>query len=210
MTSSLIDENCLIIFTRYPEVGTTKTRMIPVMGAEKAASLQRKMTEHTIQTNTLLSDQFPVKIMIFYTGGNLSLIKNWLGNQYDYVNQGSGDLGERLKSAFETVFEQGKGKVVIIGTDCPDITPIILKQGFDALNNHDLVLGPAKDGGYYLIGIKCLISELFQGISWGTETVFAETIKIGTQLGLKTAFLPELTDIDRPEDLPIWQKYCKL
>lgn len=205
-----MDENYLIVFTRYPEVGTTKTRIIPVIGAKKAASLQQKMTEHTIDTVKLLSNQFPVKIMVFYTGGDLNLMKNWLGNQYNYVNQGSGDLGERLKIAFQRVFEQTTGKVLIIGTDCPDITSTILKQGFDALKDHDLVLGPATDGGYYLIGIKSLIPELFQGISWGTETVLAETVKIGIQLGLNTAFLPELADIDRPEDLPVWQKYCKL
>ncbi len=134
-------------------------------------------------------------------------MKNWLGNQYNYLKQSSGDLGERLNDAFKSAFNAGMEKVLIIGTDCPDITPAILEQGFEGLDHHDLVLGPAMDGGYYLIGQQRLIPELLEGISWGTETVLGETKDIAAKLHLKTAFLPELADVDRPEDLKVWYKH---
>jgi hypothetical protein len=206
LSSSPFNPHLVIIFTRYPEVGKTKTRMIPVLGAQGAANLQRQMTEYTLTTVKQLQGQFPVSIAIFYTGGNLQLVKTWLKNGYDYVNQGEGDLGVRLSSAFQRAFEQGMTKVIIIGIDCPDITASILRHGFEMLNHHDLVLGPALDGGYYLIGTKRPIPELFKDIFWGTGEVLQQTKAIAAKLDLKMAFLPPLADIDRPEDLSIWQR----
>jgi hypothetical protein len=90
---------------------------------------------------------------------------------------------------------------VIIGTDCPDLTIEILTQAFEALKQHDLVLGPAADGGYYLIGLRRLLPELFVEVSWGTSQVRQQTVEIAQSLDLAIAFLPLLNDIDRPEDL---------
>ncbi|MGK7934044.1 MAG: TIGR04282 family arsenosugar biosynthesis glycosyltransferase [Microcystaceae cyanobacterium] len=201
------NHHLVIIFTRYPEAGKTKTRMIPVLSAQGAANLQRQMTEHTLTTVTQLQQEFPVRIAIFYTGGTLNLVKSWLQNECDYVDQGEGDLGVRLSAAFQNAFEQGREKVLIIGIDCPEITPTILRQGFEALSHHDLVLGPAIDGGYYLIGTRRWIPELFKGITWGTGEVLKETKAIAAQLSLNTVLLPQLADVDRPEDLGIWQKF---
>lgn len=205
--SSIPNGNSILIFTRYPEAGKTKTRMIPLLGAQEAANLQRQMTEHTLTTVKQLQGQLMVNVAIFYTGGNLQLMRSWLGDEYDYVNQGEGDLGIRLSAAFQRGFEQGMGKVMIIGIDCPDLTETILRKGVEALSQHDLVLGPAIDGGYYLIGTQRWIPQLFKDISWGTGEVLNETKAIATQLNLKTALLPQLADIDRPEDLSIWRKF---
>ncbi|MEM8781058.1 MAG: TIGR04282 family arsenosugar biosynthesis glycosyltransferase [Cyanobacteria bacterium P01_G01_bin.49] len=200
-----LNENNLIIFTRYPEPGKTKTRLIPALGAKGAATLQRQLTEHTItEVKKLLQE---VTISIYYAGKNLELMQAWLGNAFNYYTQTGEDLGKRMKSAFSDSFELGFSHVVIIGIDCPDLNIALLQEAFSRLKNYDLILGEATDGGYYLIGLKRVIPELFQDIPWGTSQVLPLTKHLSEKLNLKTYFLPMLSDIDRPEDLPIWQKH---
>ncbi|MEL7079103.1 MAG: TIGR04282 family arsenosugar biosynthesis glycosyltransferase [Cyanobacteria bacterium J06582_2] len=198
----------LIIFSRYPEPGKTKTRMIPALGAVGAAELQRAMTEHTLKTAIALSAYRQVKTEVHFAGGNLELMQQWLGQDVTYVAQAEGDLGEKMRSAFAGAFV-GSQRVVIIGIDCPDIDRQILTQAFEALEERDLVLGVAEDGGYYLIGLNHLVAELFEGINWGTEQVLSQTRVIAEQLELKTHYLTTLADVDRPEDLSIWQKHTQ-
>jgi len=186
----------LIIFTRYPEAGKTKTRMIPALGAEGAANLQRKMTEQTL----LKVQQLPQLIEVHFAGGNLQLMQQWLGDNIIYQPQNQGDLGIKMQTAFARAFAAKMSKVVIIGIDCPELNSAILIEAFTALNHHDLVLGPAADGGYYLIGLTTLIPELFIGINWGTSQVLAQTKTLAENLNLKVNYLPILNDVDRPED----------
>ena len=197
----------LIIFTRYPEPGKTKTRMIPALGAKGAAELQRQMSEHTLKNATEWQKSSGGNIAIYFAGGNVSLMSNWLGKDLTYYPQVTGDLGDRMKSAFNQAFDNGATRVVIIGIDCPDINLTLLNQAFSSLAKQDLVLGKAEDGGYYLIGLNYLIPKLFQNINWGTSQVLAQTQNIANSLNLNTAYLPMLRDVDRPEDLFIWQKY---
>lgn len=197
----------LIIFTRYPEPGKTKTRMIPALGAEGAAKLQRKLTEHTLQQAKVLRSSRSVFLEVHYAGGNQQLMEQWLGDNFTYYPQQQGDLGERMCSAFTQAFAAGNERVVIIGIDCPDLNELLLNRAFELLKHKDLVLGVAEDGGYYLIGLSRLICELFVGISWGSDRVLAQTKNIADRLGLNTDYLPTLNDIDRPEDLSIWEKY---
>ncbi len=192
---------CLVIFTRYPEPGKTKTRLIPVLGAEGAASLQRQMTEQTIAKTKALQCERQISIAVYFSDGSQPLMENWLGTSVVYRRQSDGDLGTRMAVAFQTELEAGAQSVVIIGTDCPDLTIEILTQAFEALKQHDLVVGPAADGGYYLIGLRRLLPELFVGVSWGTSQVRQQTVEIAQSLDLAIAFLPLLNDIDRPEDL---------
>lgn len=205
----------IIIFTRYPEPGKTKTRLMPFLGAVEAANLHQKMTEHTLKNVRKLSLLRPnLLVEVCFVGGDLQLFQNWLGADLFYQEQGEGDLGDRLLKAAADSFNQGIEKVVIIGTDCPDLDVNFLSQSFDNLaqNNsplHDLVLGEAIDGGYYLIGLKRSIPELFTGISWGTNKVLQQTLTIADQLNLSVKILPPLADIDRPEDMVIWQKYLQ-
>ncbi|MEY2857632.1 MAG: hypothetical protein RLZZ74_1944 [Cyanobacteriota bacterium] len=197
----------LIIFSRYPEAGKTKTRMIPALGALGAAELQREMTEYTLKTAIALQSSSDIAIQIHFAGGEIQLMREWLGADFDYIPQTSGDLGTKMRSAFDLAFASGNQQVVIIGIDCPDIDQEILTTAFNSLEHHDLVLGVAADGGYYLIGLHRPIDLLFQNITWGTEQVLTQTKNIAQQLELDVYYLPTLADVDRPQDLKIWQKY---
>lgn len=191
----------LMIFTRYPEPGKAKTRLIPAVGEEGAAQLHRRMAEHTIAQARSLQKHRPVSIVVHFTGGDRELMQHWLGHDLQYQLQHSGDLGERLTSAFQLAFDQGAKSAIAIGTDCPELNTDLLSEGFNQAETHSLVIGSTSDGGYYLIGLKKLIPELFQNITWGTNLVFQQTLEIAKHLQLKTAYLPMLNDIDRPEDL---------
>jgi uncharacterized protein len=197
---------CLIVFTRYPVPGKTKTRLIPALGEEGAANLHRQMTEATLaQVRQLRADG--VAIEVHYAGAIADReLADWLGADLVYRSQGDGDLGERMALSIETALQAGHDRVIIIGTDCPELTTEILQLAFEQLHDRDLVLGPAIDGGYYLIGLRRFMPELFVGINWGTSAVRQQTIEIATKLGLSMGDLPLLADIDRPEDLPIWKQ----
>ncbi|NES17420.1 MAG: glycosyltransferase [Symploca sp. SIO3E6] len=194
-------EERLIVFTRYPEPGKTKTRMMPVLGAEGAARLQRQLTENTLSQVKELAASRPLSTEVHFTGGTEQLMQAWLGADWNYRLQAEGDLGQRMASAFAASFAVGMTRVVTIGIDCPDLKASLIEQAFEALKQHDLVLGPAEDGGYYLIGLQRMVGDLFVGINWGTSQVRQQTVEIAEQLDLKVAFLPLLNDIDRPEDL---------
>ena len=197
-------KECLIIFTRYPEPGKTKTRLISVLGAEGAAILQRQMTEQKLAEVKKFQLFYPILVEVHFTGGNQQLMADWLGS-ITYKKQSSGDIGCRMEAAFQASFEAKMNSVVLIGIDCPDLNAKLIAEAFQALKNDDLVLGPAEDGGYYLIGLNKLIPELFRGINWSTEVVLQQTQNIAQKLNLTVAYLPTLRDIDRPEDLSIWQ-----
>jgi len=197
----------LIVFSRYPEPGKTKTRMIPALGASGAAELQRTMTEHTLHNAQQLLSEREVNIEVHFTGGSQQLMAAWLGEDIKYILQVSGDLGHKMQSAFDNAFQMGSQRVLIIGIDCPDINQVILNEAFNSLEKNDLVLGVAEDGGYYLIGLKNTIPQLFHNIDWGTDQVLNQTNNIAQQFKLDVHYLTTLSDVDRPEDLTIWQKY---
>ena len=196
---------CLIIFTRYPEPGKTKTRLIPLLGEEGAATLQRQMTEQKLAEVNQLLTFYPLSVEVHFSGGNESLMQEWLGLNWVYRRQSEGDIGDRMASAFQASFAAGMNAVVLIGTDCPELNAPLMTEAFQLLRQHDLVLGPALDGGYYLIGLRRLIPELFTGIPWSTAEVLQQTLSISQRLGLSVAKLPLLSDVDRPEDLSVWK-----
>jgi rSAM/selenodomain-associated transferase 1 len=140
-------------------------------------------------------------VEIRFTGGDLQVMLNWLGNDLLYQFQGEGDLGKRMERSLINAFNQKAERVIIIGTDCPDLNSQILITAFEQLEVFNLVLGPALDGGYYLIGLQQPIAELFMNISWGTAQVFVKTVEIAQKLNLSIGYLQSLADIDRPEDL---------
>jgi len=199
----------LIIYSRYPEAGKTKTRMIPALGAAGAAELQRQMSEHTLNTARQLQEKRKINLEVHFAGGNEQLMSAWLGEDLDYIAQVDGDLGDKMNSSFSRAFNTSSQRVVTIGIDCPDINVNILDRAFNLLEKQDLVLGVASDGGYYLIGLNQIIPELFQKIHWGSDRVLNQTKAIANQLNLETNYLTTLSDVDRPEDLTIWQKYQK-
>ena len=196
----------LIIFTRYPEPGKTKTRLIPALGPERAAILQQRMTEHTLAQAQLLQAKLPVSVEVRFTGGDRRLMRSWLGPKLAYQAQGEGDLGQRMARSIQAAFQAGMQRVVIVGIDCPELDGVILGRAFQELQQHDLVLGPATDGGYYLIGLRRFVPQLFQDIAWSTDRVWEQTIAIAQQQNLSIGSLSPLDDVDRPEDLAIWER----
>jgi rSAM/selenodomain-associated transferase 2/rSAM/selenodomain-associated transferase 1 len=196
----------LIVFSRYPEPGTTKTRLATALGYQGAAEIQKKLTEHTLSQVRKFLHLRPAAAIIYYEGGSQEQIQDWLGTDFAYQDQGSGDLGQRMQKAFAAAFKQGYKRVVIIGTDCPGLQACHIIQAFESLRRKDLVLGPATDGGYYLIGLSREEKSLFAAIPWGADTVLAKTLRIVEQKGLSRDLLEPLSDVDRPEDL----KHVKL
>ena len=199
----------LIIFTRYPEPGTTKTRMIGALGAGGAAELHRQMTERAVGTARKLRDSIGIVIEIHFGGGDDSKMRQWLGNDIAYAEQIGLDLGERMDHAFKAAFDQGCDRIVVVGSDCPELTVDILEKAFQALDSHPVVLGPAFDGGYYLVGLKQRLTDIFQNIPWGSGNVLKETRKVLLSQKVSFALLERLSDVDTPEDLHIWESAQK-
>ena len=185
----------LIMFTRFPAPGEVKTRLIPFLGAEKSARLHREMTEFTLR-QALQTD---ARVEVRFTGANLEQMQAWLGEDIAYCDQGPGDLGERMARAVQEHFATGARRVTIIGSDCPDNRAANLRLCFTLLHNHACVLGPAHDGGYYLIGLNADRPVLFCGVDWGSERVLRQTLAAAPPA---TALLPKLHDVDRAEDVP--------
>lgn len=187
--------------TRYPEPGRAKTRLIPALGAEGAARLHRRLAEAAVAQADRLAALRDISVELRFTGINKSEMIAWLGAGRSYCDQGSGNLGQRLIRAFQAGFDAGAQRVAAIGTDCPDLNAETIGKAFDLLLRSAVVLGPASDGGYYLVGVSRPFPELFRGISWGGPDVLAQTVEKAQAHGLNVEFLPVLNDIDRPEDL---------
>ena len=203
----------LVIFTRYPEPGITKTRLIPVLGPEGAAAVQRQMTEHLLDNVSRLVRTRPLTVEIRFAGGDARLMQNWLGSDFLCAAQGDGELDKRMTAALTAAFDAGAKAAVIIGTDIPGITAEIIGRAFDALRQKDAVFGPAADGGYYLVGLRKgafgrALPTLFSGLPWGTNRVLALSLERAAELTLSVALLDTLEDVDRPEDLAVWERFA--
>jgi rSAM/selenodomain-associated transferase 2/rSAM/selenodomain-associated transferase 1 len=203
----------LVVFTRYPEPGVTKTRLIPVLGPEGAAKLQRQMTEHLLSNISRLVRTRPLAVEIRFAGGDARRMRNWLGSNFIYAPQGDGDLDQRMTAALTAAFDGGAKAAVLIGTDIPGITADIVEQALDALRHKDAVFGPATDGGYYLVGLRKgafgrALPTLFKGLPWGTNRVMGLSLKRAAELMLSVALLEALEDVDRPEDLAVWERFA--
>ncbi len=199
MTDAPIEH--LIVFARWPEAGTTKTRLIPALGPEGAAHVQRRMTQHTLRITDRLARERGVHVELRYAGGDETKLTSMFGRGRRLRPQGEGDLGARLARAVHESAEAGAGRIVVIGTDCPAITVDLLARAFDALGHGDVVLGPAEDGGYYLVGVQRPHPELFEDIAWSTDRVLEETLRVTAASDLRVTQLEALPDVDRPEDL---------
>ncbi len=191
----------LIVFTKYPEPGKTKTRLIPDLGPERAAEVHRQLAEQTLTRVRAMKTGRGICLEIRYENGDEGLMAQWLGPDLVYKPQSFGDLGQRMAEAFSDAFCEGAQRVVLIGTDIPALDGETIRKAFDALAEHDLVLGPAADGGYYLVGLRSHVPQLFAHVPWGTERVLETTNGIAQRLGLSTVFLDPLADVDRLEDL---------
>jgi len=193
--------NRIIVMTRFPEPGKTKTRLIPALGPDRAASLHRCLIEHTLNVVSHWARVHDCDVEVRYFGGDEKLFRNQFGAQFVYLPQAEGSLGDRMNAAVAEAFADGAERVVVIGTDCPMLDETHLTNAFQQLQDHDVVIGPATDGGYYLIGIQRHFPSLFENIAWGTETVLQQTLQIVAKLNVRTSQLAPLSDVDYVEDL---------
>jgi rSAM/selenodomain-associated transferase 2/rSAM/selenodomain-associated transferase 1 len=205
----------LLVFTRYPGPGETKTRLMAVLGKKGAADLQRQMTEHLMGEARKLLAIHPASVRICFEGADEKRMRTWLGSEWGYSAQGTGDLGRRMADAFERAFRDGAERAVLVGTDVPDLTAPILHRAFLELESRDLVLGPAEDGGYYLIALRRSVFErasarLFSGVAWGTGEVLEQTLGACDALSLSWSLTDRLADVDRPEDLACWERHQRV
>lgn len=196
----------LTVFTRWPEPGCAKTRLAPSLGAGGAAAVSRAMTEHTLRRIAGAC----ATVEIRYTGGDEERLRAWLGRDLRYRPQGEGDLGTRLRGAFEAGFAEGAESVAAVGTDCPDLDAGLVDEAFAELRVADVVFGPAADGGYYLVGVRraawAAAAQLFTGIPWGGAGVLDASARAARAAGLELRLLRSLADVDRPEDLAHWER----
>lgn len=190
------EDRLLIVFSKNPVAGQVKTRLACSIGNEKALEIYEALREHTARTVPAVRAKLAVYYSGFIPGSDI-----FLSPGTEARLQHGGDLGERMHNAISEGLSCGFRFVVLIGTDCPDISAGILEKAFLCLENLDAVLGPAKDGGFYLVGLKRSIPELFHQRVWSTGTVLAETIRRLEAAGASFSLLPELQDIDTLEDL---------
>ena len=197
---TLLNTNHIIVFTRYPQPGKTKTRLIPALGGVGAAEFHRRMVERTLNTVRQYAKRNKAGIEVCHTGGNEKKLKTWLGKDLYISRQISGDMGQRMKYAFEHAFAKGARKVILMGTDIPHISITAIREAFDALSRHDVVVGPSTDGGYWLMGLT-RGQDIFANITWSTSEVLPRTLDISKQKNLSVYQLEPLVDIDTVEDL---------
>ncbi len=186
----------ILIFAKNLIYGKVKTRLAATAGKDVAFSVYKELLQHTNEiTKNIIADK-----IIFYSN-DIEAMDIWSDEIYKKEIQQGKDLGERMLNAFAYVFKNGYEEAIIIGTDCFEVTSSIINQAFSHLKDNDVVIGPAKDGGYYLLGMKKLHIELFQDISWSTAHVLQQTFANCMKENLTYQLLQELSDIDDEKDL---------
>jgi rSAM/selenodomain-associated transferase 1 len=194
-------ERCaILIFARVPELGRVKTRLAAEIGAEAALAVYIRLARHTVREALVLAPR--VAIRVHFTPPDAGDAGRWLGPEPTYIPQAEGDLGQRLDRAFRDAFTEGFTRVIVIGSDLPDLTTARLRNALAQLERNEAVIGPSFDGGYYLLGLRRLMPEIFRDITWSTATVFGETVERLRMAGVEPAVLETLRDVDRAEDLP--------
>jgi rSAM/selenodomain-associated transferase 2/rSAM/selenodomain-associated transferase 1 len=192
---------------KHPQPGRVKTRLIPALGVQRACDLCRALADHTLEAARRFMSETGASVQVRVAGAPSSeKVREWVGAECSIAEQGEGDLGQRMELATREAFQEGAAKVVIIGADCPELGPGHLRAAFEALESKDAVLGPAADGGYYLVGMRVLAPEVFRGIAWSTESVLTQTLAAFRGAGIDPELLETLHDIDIPEDLVHWAK----
>lgn len=186
----------LVIFSKNPEKGQVKTRLARSVGEERALEVYEILREHTVRVTEGVESERMIYYSRFIPASDLFLTEKFVPK----VQKGE-DLGERMFHAIEAGFEAGFGHVVLIGTDCYELSREILDEAFSALERSGAVIGPATDGGFYLIGLNRVLPELFLNRQWSTPEVFKESTTILNRFAIAYERLPELSDIDTFEDL---------
>lgn len=198
-------QNLLLIFTRNPELGKCKTRLAAVVGDKIALEIYRFLLQHTVNFSKNIKAQKEVHYSEEIWDNDI-----WDNAIFDKKLQQGLDLGERMLNAFETGFKAGFNKIIVIGSDMFDISTIDLDHAFEQLDTHDYVVGPAEDGGYYLLGMTASTPNLFKNKDWGKETVLQDSLNNLSNENVK--ILDIKNDVDQFEDIKdieIFQPFLK-
>ena len=196
------NDRALIVFARAPERGRVKTRLAAELGAEEALSVYCRLAERVVAA---VRAGGSYSVTVAYTPrGAEPLMRRWLGTSVALRPQSGGDLGERMATAVADAFSAGAERVVLTGTDCPDVTADVVEEAFTRLDAADVVVGPASDGGYYLIGMSRAHRALFDGVPWSSVDTLRATLDRARASGLSVALLDERRDIDTAEDWRAW------
>jgi len=193
--------------SKFPIPGKVKTRLISVLGEEGACALHKEMVEHIFSRVNEFAKGRDVRSCLHIAGAGLEEAIDWLG-EGDFYLQAEGDLGYKMKVAAEKSFKLGASKVLIVGTDCPALTSGVFGDAITGLDDHDLVMAPAYDGGYVLIGLSGMHGVLFENIEWGTSKVLEQSLSQAKINQLKFCLLDTMSDVDIEEDLE--QAYIEL
>jgi len=194
MEGQFMNNNLLIIFARNPELGKVKTRLSATIGDDAALNIYKFLLQHTLSITKDLNVEKQVHYSVKVRAHDI-----WDNTVYSKKQQYGKDLGDRMEYAFQKGFKEGFKNIILIGSDLYDLSQLDLETAFSALKNHNFVLGPAEDGGYYLIGMKMIKSQLFKHKKWGSDTVLKETLN-----NLKNEsyqLLALRNDIDNFEDI---------
>ncbi len=199
-THSRNSHQSVLVFLRAPERGCVKTRLAKTLGDEMALALYRCFVEDTL---CMIEKTEYSPVLCYHPKEKRSLVADWLGEEYVYWPQKGVSLGDKMSNALQKAFDLGIRQAVVLGTDTPDLSHHILAQAFETLDTHHAVVGPALDGGYYLVGFDTsgFFSQVFQNIPWGTSRVFNETIEIFHKNRRLVSYLPAWQDIDEEKDL---------
>ncbi|HRF01361.1 MAG TPA: TIGR04283 family arsenosugar biosynthesis glycosyltransferase [Pirellulaceae bacterium] len=200
----------LIVLARWPEAGRCKTRTIPALGPDGAATLQRIFTHRVLDQARRLASRRPIGIEVRFTGGSTEAMRALYGDDLSYREQGTGDLGDRLIRASSEAFVEGASRVVMIGTDSPDVDERALERAFARLekgNAAAVVIGPAADGGYWLIGSNERCDTLFREIRWSSSDVLRDTRRQAAIASRRVTLLETLPDVDEPDDLLVCRRH---
>ncbi len=196
-----MQSRCLIVFVKYPQPGQVKSRLAKDFDSDFAASLYKAFVLDILEC--AMKGDWQLQIY-FYPPEKENEIKKLFGKDHNYRPQRGVDLGERMKNAFADCFSEGFESAVLIGSDFPDLPLKMIEDAFAALDSpSDTVIGPAADGGYYLIGFKAetFLPDIFSGLHWSTDSIFPETVKILQAYGRRTKILQERRDVDKRDDL---------
>lgn len=185
----------VMAFVKNPELGKAKTRLAATVGNQKALEIYIQLLQYTHLIMKDVACDRAIHYASFIDQNDF-----WLNELYQKYVQVSGELGDKMEAAFRQAFEQGYEKVVIIGSDCPELTTELIEEALSTLETKEVVFGKAEDGGYYLLGMTKLIPELFHNKQWSTETVLSDSIQNCEELGVSYQLLRTLSDIDFEKD----------
>lgn len=181
------------VFVKVPAAGRVKTRLVPPLDPDEASSLYFAFVADLLGRLEKLKK---VDVTVFFDGQSPAPLAELAPARFHFVQQMDGDLGQRLEHAFAHLLDDGRSSAVVIGSDSPDLPLAFIKRAFQKLKHKPVALGPAADGGYYMIGLQAPRPELFRGPAWGTDRVFGQTLGIVRELGLQCSLLPLWYDVD--------------